>query len=112
MLQYLVIKYDTMAINFFSMNIIDILYGTKPLVGHVVGVNIFNFLEQHAVNIGRDFKSKIKAALKAGQPISLEINLSTRKLMRYVKFATHWTPLKDDDGKVCYVVLALGSLQV
>ena len=101
-----------MTIDFFSMNIIDILYGTKPMIGHVVGVNVFQFLEQHAVNIGRDFKSRVKASLKMGQPISLDINLSTRKFMRYIKFVTHWTPLKDDEGKVCYVVLTLGSLQV
>jgi hypothetical protein len=98
-----------MAINYFSMNIIDILYATKPMVGQVVGVNVFSFLEQHAVNISRDFKSRVKASLKAGHPVSLDLNLSTRKFMRYVKFATHWTPLKDDDGKVCYVVLTLGS---
>jgi len=107
-----VIKYDTMAIHFFSMSIIDILYGTKPMVGQVVGVNVFSFLEQHSVNTSRDFKSRVKAALKAGQPVSLDLNLSTRRLMRYVKFATHWTPLKDDDGKVGYVVLTLGSSQI
>lgn len=101
-----------MTINFFSMSIIDILYGTKPMVGHVVGVNVFTFLDQHAINIGREFKARVKSALKAGQPVSLDLNLSTRKFMRYVKFATHWTPLKDDDGKVCYVVLALGSSQI
>jgi len=110
--KYLVIKYDTMTINFFSMNVIDTLYGTKPRIGQVVGVNVFSFLEQHAVNIGRDFKSKVKTALKAGQPVSLDLNLSTRKYMRYVRFATHWTPLKDDEGRVCYVVLALGSSQL
>jgi hypothetical protein len=107
-----VVKYDTMAINFFSMNIIDILYGTKPMVGHVVGVNVFSFLEQHAVNISRDFKSRVKTCLKAGQPVSLDLNLSTRKFMRYIKFATHWTPLKDEEGKVSYVVVTLGSSQV
>jgi hypothetical protein len=101
-----------MTINFFSMSVIDILYGTKPMLGHVIGVNVFSFLDQHAVNIGRDFKSRVKSTLKAGQAISLELNLSTRKFMRYVKFVTHWTPLKDDDGKVCYVVLALGSSQI
>lgn len=106
------IKYDTMTISFFSRNIIDILYGTKPMVGHVVGVNVFSFLEQHAVNISRDFKSKVKASLKAGQPVSLDLNLSTRKFMRYVKFITHWTPLKDEEGKVCYVIVALGSSQL
>jgi hypothetical protein len=101
-----------MTINFFSMNIIDILYGTKPMIGHVVGVNVFSFLEQHAVNISRDFKSRVKTSLKAGQPVSLDLNLSTRKFMRYVKFATHWTPLKDEDGQVCYVVVTLGSSQI
>jgi hypothetical protein len=94
------------------MNIIDILYGPKPMIGHVVGVNVFSFLEQHAVNISRDFKSRVKTSLKAGQPVSLDLNLSTRKFMRYVKFATHWTPLKDEDGQVCYVVVTLGSSQI
>lgn len=91
---------------------IDVLYGTTPMVGHVVGVNVFTFLEQHAVSIGRDFKSRVKASLKAGQPVSLDLNLSTRKFMRYIKFATHWTPLKDEEGKVCYIVVTLGSSQV
>jgi hypothetical protein len=53
-----------MTINYFSMSIINILYGTKPMLGHVVGVNVFSFLGQHALNIGRNFKSRVKTALK------------------------------------------------
>lgn len=78
-----------------------------------VGSEIFRTLAQHAPFMPKEFKTRIKEALKMGRAISSDINLSTRRsaaMRGNEKFATHWTPLKDEQGAVKWVVLTLSSM--
>ena len=99
-----------MFISFFSAGIVDMLYPSKPNNGQIVGVDVFRFLNHHANSLSRDFKSRVKSNLKMGHPISLELHLCTRRYMGFEKFVTHWTPLKDESGKVSFVVLTMGAV--
>lgn len=94
MVQYLVIKYDSFAIQYYSLGIVDMLGITNKSSHEFVGNNIFRFLAQHTTNLPREYKSKVKDALKHGQAISASINLFTlRSLARSNgddKFFTHW----------------------
>lgn len=56
-----------------------------------------------------DFKSSVKGALKNGQPISLDLKLCAKPYMGFERFMLHWTPLKDEQGAVAWVVLTLGN---
>ena len=76
------------------------------------GSNVFKVLKEHLTNTPRDYKSKVKAALRAGRAISVDVNMMTRQSVakgRAEKVAIHWTPLKDDKGFVTYIVLTLGT---
>ncbi len=112
-LKYLVVKYDTFAISHYSLGIVDVLGITNKSSHDFVGSNIFKFLAQHTTALPREYKSKVKDALKHGQAISASINLFTlRSLARSKgddKFFTHWTPCKDERGFVAYVVVTLSS---
>ncbi|KAL8774650.1 MAG: hypothetical protein Q9203_004043 [Teloschistes exilis] len=110
--KYLVISYDSFTINFYSLGIADILGITNRSSADFVGNNVFKFLASHTATLPREFKSKVKDALRQGQPISASINLFTlRSLARHGddKFYTHWTPCKDERGVVKYVVVTLSS---
>ncbi|KAI4144653.1 MAG: hypothetical protein L6R39_004099 [Caloplaca ligustica] len=110
--KYLVVSYDSFIIQFYSAGIADVLGITNRKDGEFVGNNIFKFLGQHAATLPREFKSKVKEALRQGQAISASINLFTlRSLARNGddKFYTHWTPCKDEHGKVKYAVVTLSS---
>jgi len=109
----LVIKYNTFAIEYYSLGIVDILGITNKTSHDFVGSNIFKFLGQHTAALPREYKAKVKNALSNGQAISASINLFTlRSLARSRgddKFFTHWTPCKDEKGAVAYVVVTLSS---
>ncbi|KAL8736301.1 MAG: hypothetical protein Q9166_000456 [cf. Caloplaca sp. 2 TL-2023] len=110
--KYLVISYDSFVIQFYSAGIADILGITNRTNQGFVGNNVFKFLGQHTATLPREFKYKVKDALKTGQAISASINLFTlRSLARHGddKFYTHWTPCKDEKGAVKYVVVTLSS---
>ncbi|KAI4206888.1 MAG: hypothetical protein LQ348_000781 [Seirophora lacunosa] len=110
--KYLIISYDSFAIHFYSLGIADVLGITNRSNNEFVGNNIFKFLGQHTATLPREFKSKVKEALKQGQSISASLNLFTlRSLARHGddKFYTHWTPCKDENGSVKYVVVTLSS---
>ena len=112
-LQYLVVKYDSFAISHYSLGIVDILGITNKSSHDFVGSNIFKFLAQHTTTLPREYRSKVKDALKHGQAISASINLFTlRSLARSKgndKFFTHWTPCKDERGSTAYIVVTLSS---
>lgn len=112
-LQYLVVKYDSFVISHYSLGIVDVLGITNNSSHEFVGNNIFKFLAQHTTALPREYKAKVKDALKHGQAISASINLFTlRSLARSKgddKFFTHWTPCKDERGSVAYVVVTLSS---
>ncbi|KAL8995124.1 MAG: hypothetical protein Q9188_006884 [Gyalolechia gomerana] len=110
--KYLVISYDSFTIQFYSLGIAEVLGITDRNNQDFVGNNVFKFLAQHTATLPREFKSKVKDALKQGQPISASINLFTLKsLARHGddKFYTHWTPCKDEKGAVKYVIVTLSS---
>jgi hypothetical protein len=88
------------------------LYPANPNSGQIVGIDVFRFLSLHAHSLSRDFKSRVKGALKVGAAVSLELSLCTRQYHGFEKFVTHWTPLKDETGKVHFVVLTLGAMSV
>ena len=109
--QFLVISYDTFFISFYSKGIVEMLFPSKPTTAEIFGSDIFKFLTHHANSVPREYKSRVKNQLKAGQAISLELTLCTRRFMGFERFITHWTPLKNEDGTVHFVILTLGSLQ-
>lgn len=111
--KYLIINAESMLISFFSEGMLKLLYPARQVVPvPVVGTDIFKFLAQHASNgLPRDYKSRVRSSVKAGRAISLEATLSTRRQMGFEKFATHWTPLKNDRGETGFIVLTLGSIQ-
>jgi hypothetical protein len=105
-----VLSYDTFVVDFFSSGVVDMLCLDPKENLNFVGNSIFKILEQHAPSTPRDFKSRIKASLKAGRAISTDLNLVTKRSVIYrrsERFATHWTPLKDENANVKYVVVAL-----
>lgn len=69
------------------------------------------------------FKQTVRDALKVGQAVSVETGLLTgfeekkgtgwfggeKEGMKRVeeRYVTHWTPLKDQDGRVKWVVLTI-----
>ncbi|KAI4174759.1 MAG: hypothetical protein LQ343_002130 [Gyalolechia ehrenbergii] len=110
--KYLVISYDSFTIQFYSLGIAEVLGITDRNNQDFVGNNVFKFLAQHTATLPREFKSKVRDALKQGQPISASINLFTLKsLARHGddKFYTHWTPCKNEKGAVKYVIVTLSS---
>ena len=111
--QYLVIKYDKFTIQHYSLGIVDV-FGLSHKNSHdFIGSDIFKFLAQHTAALPREYKTKVKEALKHGQAISASINLFTlHSLARSRgddKFFTHWTPCKDGKGAIAYVVVTLSS---
>ena len=80
---------------------------------HFVGNNVFKVLGPHAASMPRDYKSRVKSSLKSGRAVSAELNLVTKRSVIYrrsERFATHWTPLKDEMGNVKWVVTTLASV--
>lgn len=77
----------------------------------MVGLEIFHFLSVYSkTRLGSEFKSRVRLAIRAGNAISLDLTLCTKRLMGFEKFASHWTPLKNEASQVGWVVLTLGSL--
>lgn len=106
------IKYSDFTIQFYSLGVVEVLGITNKNSKDFVGNNVFKFLAQYTTSLPREYKSKIKDALKAGQAISASISLFTlQSLARRGddKFFTHWTPTKDENGAVKYVVVTLSS---
>ncbi len=110
--QYLILSYDSFTIEFYSPDILDMLIVTKAGTPFV-GSEIFKTLSLHSPFMSKDFKTRVKESLRMGRAISADINLSTRRsaaMRGNEKFATHWTPLKDEHGTVKWVVLTLSSM--
>ncbi|CAJ2506187.1 Uu.00g003170.m01.CDS01 [Anthostomella pinea] len=114
---YIVVNYSTFFISFISVGIIDLLFPIKAAGAasrqSPVGQDVFKFLANHTPNggssMGRDFKQSVKAPLSRGQAVSVDLKLCARPYMGFERFATHWTPLKDEGHEVAWVVLTLGN---
>ncbi|TLD18069.1 hypothetical protein PspLS_10536 [Pyricularia sp. CBS 133598] len=121
-------------IRFHSDGILSMLHPANN-VGELAGTDIFRFLRQntltssptsgnghsHGVQTGAGatlptpvaYKGRVRAALRAGSAISIQVRLQTRRSAAFRGdeiFAAHWTPLKDAKGEVCWVVLCLGAM--
>lgn len=111
--QYLVIRYDKFTIQHYSLGVVDVLGITNQDSHGFVGTDIFKFLGQHTATLPREYKTKVKEALRHGQAISASLNLFTLKSLSRSKgddkFFTHWTPCKDEKGAIAYVVVTLSS---
>lgn len=131
--QYLVVD-ATFKIRFHSDGILTMLHPANN-VGELAGTDIFHFLRQntltssstngnghgHGAHTGAGatlpspvaYKGRVRAALRAGSAISIQVRLQTRRSAAFrgdEMFAAHWTPLKDAKGEVCWVVLCLGAM--
>lgn len=94
----------------------DLLFPIKAkkngYYAQAVGTDVFRFLANHGSgSLSWEFKSSVKGALKVGNAITVECKLCARPYMGFEKFLLHWTPLKDEQGGVQWIVLTLGNEQ-
>ncbi|MCJ1479717.1 hypothetical protein MMC13_008403 [Lambiella insularis] len=112
--KYLVISYDKLAVEFFSTGVVDMLLIDPKKDTGFIGNDIFKILSQYSPLMSREFKSRIKTSLKQGRAVSADINLATRRSIvtrGSERFATHWTPLKDENAVGHYVVITFAPYQ-
>ena len=120
---------QNLAIQHYSPGIIDILCLNLPNGGiqPIYNKDIFKVLSDHASSsssssASKSFKQSVRDALGKGKAVSVETGLLTgfvkggnwfsgdreRGLKRVEeRYVTHWTPLKDAEGGVKLVVLAI-----
>jgi len=112
--QYLIMSFETLNIRFISAGLVAVLNPTNVArSGAIVGTDVFRFLTAHATTLGKDFKQRVRGALRMGQPISVDVRLSTHRSAVFrgdEEFVTHWTPMKNEMGVVTWVVLTMGSM--
>ncbi|KAI5360123.1 Putative PAS domain, RGS domain, PAS domain superfamily protein [Septoria linicola] len=127
--KYLIISYPSLTIHFNSAGISDILIpsthhhsnsrthlhdqASRP--NRYTDRHVFNFLKDHMMKREKksDWQAKVRNSLKKGQPISVALNLQTKRSIAFrgdEKFLAHWTPLKDVEGKTGWVVLCLAQV--
>ncbi|PBP17298.1 hypothetical protein BUE80_DR011775 [Diplocarpon rosae] len=131
--KYLVMTWNAttnmLVVQFYSPGIIDMLGLNLPngSVAHIYHKDIFKVLSEFSTSssssVNRGLKQTVRDALKAGEAVSVETGLLTgfketkrrglfgdrdgglrRVAERYI---THWTPLKDQDSNVKWVVLTI-----
>ena len=129
-MKYLVLKYSpvlgTLIITYFSPGVIDLLCLNLPNGGAVpiFGKDIFKILSEHtqSTSTHKALKNTVNQFLKKGNAVSLELGLMTGMESRRggftsmsdrrggrseEKYVSHWTPLKDEEGRVTWVVLTI-----
>jgi hypothetical protein len=136
MTQYIVMEYhiqtQNLSIKHYSPGIIDMLCLNLPNGGIVPIYNkdIFKVLSEHtssssSSSASKAFKQTVRDALLRGRAVSVEMGLLTgyaekkggggwfggekEGSLRRVeeRYITHWTPLKDEEGRVGWVVLSI-----
>lgn len=131
--QYLVMTWNAttqiLTVQYYSPGVIDMLCLNLPNGGiaHIYNKDIFKVIAEHSTSSSssgnKAFKSTVRDALKVGQAVSVETGLLTgfeevkgtgwfggeKEGMRRVeeRYVTHWTPLKDQDGRTKWVVLTI-----
>ena len=110
--KFVVVRAETMLVSFYNAGIAEMLFASRG-AAHMVGQDIFKLLGQYsnAGSIPREYKTRVKSAVKSGTAVSLDLSLCTRRTMGFERFLTHWTPLKDDKNQVVFVILTFGSAQ-
>ncbi|KAK6365552.1 hypothetical protein LTS17_011271 [Exophiala oligosperma] len=114
--KYIVVNYSTFFVCFYSPEISKVLYPAKALSNNLVvqifGIDVFRYLSVCSPSrLGGSFKSKVRQALKVGNAISLDLILCTRRHMGFEKFASHWTPLKNEAGETRFVICTLATFE-
>ena len=124
---------QTLLIQHYSPGIIDMLCLNLPN-GNVVPIfnkEIFKVLQDYASSPSnssraKEFRNMVRDAVRVGRAVSFETGLLTGfaerrggggwfsrgedkdRMMRVEEtYVTHWTPLKDENGRVTHVVLAI-----
>ena len=102
-----------MQIEFFSAGVARLLslkYGQA--LTEFIGHDVFKTMARHTVNMPRDYKTRVKDSMVSGRAISEELNLVTRfsPTDGSEPVATHWTPMKNEHGKVEWVIVALARI--
>ncbi|KAK7987361.1 MFS general substrate transporter [Apiospora arundinis] len=107
--KYLVVRADTFVIHFYSEGVSEMLHPGNT-AGLVTGQEVFRFFKANMVSKESDYRSRVRLAVRNGQPLSVEIRLQTRRSALYrgdERFVTHWTPLKDESSATEWVVVTL-----
>ncbi|KAG9235145.1 hypothetical protein BJ875DRAFT_483491 [Amylocarpus encephaloides] len=132
--KYIVMEFNplmqTLLISHYSPGVIDMLCLHLPN-GTVVPIynrDIFKVLSEFSsssASRAKDFSNVVKDALREGRAVSVETNLLTGFVEKKTgggwfgggdkdivvrvdeKYVTHWTPLKDKEGRVSHVVLTI-----
>ncbi|KLU84445.1 hypothetical protein MAPG_03487 [Magnaporthiopsis poae ATCC 64411] len=125
-------------IRFYSAGITEMLHPANNAAGTIVGTDVFTFLKRNGLpqrpaqqqqqlqqqqgghtvsgDASPEYKDRVQAAVVGqGSPISIEVRMQTRRSAVFrgdERFAAHWTPLKDDAGRVGWVVLTLGNMMM
>jgi hypothetical protein len=119
----------TLLIRHYSPGVIDMLCLNLPNggVAPIYNKDIFKVLSEHSSSssssIAKAFKSTVREALRVGKAVSVETGLLTgfeerkgstwyggeKEGLKRVeeKYVAHWTPLKDEEGRVKQVVLTI-----
>ncbi|KAK9791464.1 hypothetical protein SCARD494_07647 [Seiridium cardinale] len=109
--KYLVVRADNFVIAYYSEGVLEALNPANN-TALITGQEVFRFFRQNMVTKETDYRSKVRSAVRSGTPISVELRLQTRRSARFrgdEVFATHWTPLKDENAATHWVVIALAS---
>lgn len=109
--KYLVVRADNFVIQYYSEGVLEVLNPANNS-SLIAGQDVFRFLKQNTVGKETDYRNRVRGAIKSGRPISIELRLQTRRSARYrgdEVFATHWTPLKDENAATQWVVITLAS---
>ncbi|KAL2060930.1 hypothetical protein VTL71DRAFT_8982 [Oculimacula yallundae] len=131
--KYLVMTWNAvtqmLTVQYYSPGVIDMLCLNLPNGGiaHIYNKDIFKVFSEFSTSssqsVNKVFKQTVRESIKMGQAVSVETGLMTgfeerkgtgwfggeKEGMRRVeeRYITHWTPLKDQEGRVKWVVLTI-----
>lgn len=130
--KYLVMTYNpansALLVQHYSPGVIDMLCLNLPngAIIPIYNKDIFKVLGDHSSSSSgtmRSFKETVRVALRTGRAVSVELGLMTGFLERKSsnwfgsekdglrrveeRYVTHWTPLKDEEGRTKWVVLTI-----
>ncbi|ETS74171.1 hypothetical protein PFICI_14037 [Pestalotiopsis fici W106-1] len=110
--KYIVVQANTFMIAYYSEGVVEALNPVNN-TGLVAGQDVFRFFKQNMISKETDYRSRVRSAIRAGSPISVELRLQTRRSAKFrgdEVFNTHWTPLKNEKAETHWVVIALASM--
>ncbi|KAI9832200.1 MAG: hypothetical protein M1826_002204 [Phylliscum demangeonii] len=110
--KYLVLDCEHLHIRFHSRAVVEILAPMGPLHTPFIGRDVFRVLSECAIAPPRNFKSDVKKSVGSGLALSVTLRLAMPRAnandpVGDQTYVTHWTPLKDDQGTVTFIVLTL-----